>query len=76
MLLFKKNETVTGNITYKQGCSTDMNPQRKPSRNVPIKDLGAILTWLAVSVCAKMMRAEIQNKAVRKILNFFIITAR
>jgi len=59
-------------MAYKQGCSTDMNPQRKPSRNVPIKDLGAILTWLAVSVCAKMMRAEIQNKAVRKNFSLFI----
>ena len=59
-------------MAYKQGCSTDMNPHRKPSRKVPIKDRGAILTWLVVSVCAKMMRAEMQNKAVRKNFSLFI----
>ena len=76
LLLFKKKETVTGNIAYKHGCSTEINPQRNPSRKVPINDLGAILTWDVESVCAKTMKADIQNKAVSKNFNLFIIKAR
>jgi hypothetical protein len=76
LLLFRKNETVTGNIAYKQGCRTEIKPQRKPSRKVPINDLGAILIWFVVSVWAKAMKAEIQNKAARKNFNLFIIKAR
>ena len=37
LLLFKKKETVTGNIAYRHGCSTAANPHRNPSRKVPSK---------------------------------------
>ena len=72
LLLFKKKETVTGNMAYRQGCNTEINPQRKPSRKVPIIDLGTILTWLVVSAWPKTMKAEIQKKAVKKIFNLYI----
>ncbi len=77
LLRFKKNETVTGNIAYRHGCNTEINPQRKPSRKVFIKDREAIGNWLlVVSVCAKTIRAEKQNKALRRIFNLIIQIAR
>jgi len=38
-LRFKKKVTVTGNIAYRHGCNTDINPHLNPSRNVFVKDL-------------------------------------
>ena len=72
LFLFKKKETVTGNMAYRQGCSTEMNPQRNPSIKVPGRDLGTTFNWLAVSDCAKTKRAEMLNKAVSKIFSLFI----
>ena len=72
LLLFKKKDTVTGNIAYKQGCNTDINPHRNPSRNVPINERGTCFTWPVVSVCAKTTRAVMENNAVRNIFNLFI----
>ena len=43
-LRFKKKLTVTGNIAYKQGCKTEMTPQRRPSRNVVNNDFSGKLT--------------------------------
>lgn len=72
LLLFKKKETVTGNMAYRHGCSTEINPHRKPSRKVFSNDLGKTLTGLDVSACEKTLNTKKQNKQVRIIFDFFI----
>lgn len=46
-LRFKKKVTVTGNIAYRHGCNTDINPHLNPSRKVCDKVL-----CTAPGVCA------------------------
>lgn len=49
-LRFKKKVTVTGNIAYRHGCNTDINPHLNPSRKVCDKVLGAAPATCAIAV--------------------------
>jgi len=70
-LRFKKKVTVTGNIAYKHGCSTEKKPQLSPSRKVWVKVLaGAGTIW--ASACWPKRNKTAHMKNVKKILKIFI----
>jgi hypothetical protein len=71
LLLFKKNETVTGNIAYKHGCSTEINPQRNPSKKVFNKERSAVEGGL--TSCAKIIVIEKHKTAANKNFKFLIL---
>jgi len=48
-LRFKKKVTVTGNIAYRHGCNTDINPHLNPSRKVCDKVFCVAPTTCAVA---------------------------
>jgi len=49
LLRFKKKVTVTGNIAYRHGCNTDINPHRNPSRKVCDKVLCTVSEVCAIT---------------------------
>lgn len=72
-LRFKKKVTVTGNMAYRHGCNTEINPQRKPSRNVCPNVLLVVMDC-AVAFSFKKNKA-IQHKitGIKNLKNFMFL---
>jgi len=64
LLLFKKKVTVTGNIAYKQGCNTEINPHLNPSKKVCVKVL-----WLAITCANALWQAKIAKQNIEAVTN-------
>jgi hypothetical protein len=63
-LLFKKKVTVTGNMAYKQGCNTEINPHLNPSKKVCVKVL-----WLATTCADALWHAKIARQNIEALNN-------
>lgn len=72
-LLFKKKVTVTGNIAYRHGCSTEINPQRIPSIKVWLRVLAGTVTTCAIALAVHIKMATINNKPPIIYLLIFMI---